>query len=216
MSIPRMIAFFFGVVGFVLSLLVTISVRLAKSIYLLHINSNGSGTAVTARIGVFGACVYGDASNLIDPTSTGDGFCTHAAVGYTLAPTVFGVDVPLHASSIVDEGLTKALVLNAIACGVAGFGLLLVMAMLCCNIKNAESYLLNPSSQRGLVMALGLNPSTRTLMRRLTGPQALRYALGISHLITIFAFWLDLIVILLARQRVGDYTDGEVSGHMYR
>ena len=33
-------------------------------------------------------------SGILGLTSTGDGSCTHAAVGYTLDPTVFGVNVP--------------------------------------------------------------------------------------------------------------------------
>jgi multisubunit Na+/H+ antiporter MnhC subunit len=56
-----------------------------------------------------------------------------------VAPSVFGVDIPSHASPIVIEGLTKALVLNALVCGFAGLGLLLGMALLCCNSKHAES-----------------------------------------------------------------------------
>lgn len=41
-----------------------------------------------------------------------------------------------------------------------------------------------------------------------------RLALEISHFFAVLSFWMDLIGVLLARQRVGDYTDGEVSGHI--
>ncbi|KAK4690034.1 hypothetical protein P7C73_g35, partial [Tremellales sp. Uapishka_1] len=118
--------FFLLLAAFILLLLVTLSVPIIKTIYLLHIEGGSVGSASTAaNVGVFGTCYKGGSVRILGDTISTTAECTHPKVGYTLDPTFFGENVDSRFQSAVAKGVSGALILNPIACGLAGISLLL-------------------------------------------------------------------------------------------
>ncbi|KAK8861663.1 hypothetical protein IAR55_002486 [Kwoniella newhampshirensis] len=115
-------SFFFTLGAFVLLLLVTLSVPIIKTIYLLHITSSASSVA---NAGVFGMCYQGGSASFIGIHYSNNAACTHPQVGYTFDDTFIGTAATDHAgvSRTVIRGLAGVLLVNVIACGLSGISL---------------------------------------------------------------------------------------------
>ncbi|ODO04922.1 hypothetical protein I350_05532 [Cryptococcus amylolentus CBS 6273] len=119
---------FFTLAAFILLLLVTLSVPIIKSIYLLRINGSislglASGKA-SVDAGVLGLCYTGAEAS-----------CNSPELGYSVFDNpiiAIIIDNNSDLSHTTLKNLTKALVLNPIACGLAGLALFTALfAWLC-------------------------------------------------------------------------------------
>ncbi|WVQ78845.1 hypothetical protein IAT38_000936 [Cryptococcus sp. DSM 104549] len=177
-------SFFFTLAGFILLLLVTLSVPIIKTIYLLHITgsySSSIGSATTAaNAGVFGMCYKGSSASFVGITYSDNAACTHPKVGYTFYDRFLGLDDRDSTKAIV-KGLAGALLLNPIAAGLAGISLITSFFAWFCASRAWE------------------------IITFLT--------LLLSSFAAWIAFWLDLAIVLVARARIKKYTDGLVVGH---
>ncbi|WWD16418.1 hypothetical protein CI109_100844 [Kwoniella shandongensis] len=118
-------AFFFTLGAFILLLLVTLSVPIIKTIYLLHITNSGSSGALAANAGVFGMCYNGGQASILGIEYSNNAACTHPKVGYTFDDAFVGTTADFAGlSNTVVKGLAGSLVINAIACGFAGLSLI--------------------------------------------------------------------------------------------
>ncbi|GFZ48411.1 hypothetical protein JCM24511_06159 [Saitozyma sp. JCM 24511] len=106
-------AFFLTLVGFMLLLLVTLSVPIIHSINMVHMSQTVTGSK--ASVGVFGAC-YTQAINHALAKPDFNTYCSGTSGGYTVNSTYFGVV----SGNIVQRGLAGGLIMNVIACGFAG------------------------------------------------------------------------------------------------
>jgi len=113
-------AFFLTLVGFILVLLVTLSVPIIHSINMIHASQTVTGSS--SSLGVFGAC-YTQAQNFATRKPEFTTFCSGTGAAYTVNNAYFGTT-----QTIAKKGLAGGLVMNVIACGFAGvafiFGLL--------------------------------------------------------------------------------------------
>jgi len=98
--------------GFVLLLIVTLSVTSIKRFSLLRIDYSDGDLAAT--LGVFRACYFNHDGVLSS--------CTKEAVGYMLDPVFFGKTTS-DFGKVLSKGLIGSLVLNPIAAGLAGISL---------------------------------------------------------------------------------------------
>ncbi|WVR03738.1 hypothetical protein IAU60_000733 [Kwoniella sp. DSM 27419] len=114
-------AFFLTFAGFLLLLLVTLSVPIIKTIYLLHVHPAGSNAQgqLAVNAGVFGLCYQGSSASILGIDYSHNAACTDAAVGYRFD------DNFLDLNGTLVRSLTGSLVLNAIACGLAGLSMLM-------------------------------------------------------------------------------------------
>ncbi|ORX35234.1 hypothetical protein BD324DRAFT_83649 [Kockovaella imperatae] len=114
-------AFFLVLGGFIMFLLVTLSVPIIKTIYLLKIEYPGGSTA--ANIGVLGTCFKGGNAEFLGFDYSGTAYCTDPKVGYRIDPSLLGYDGSRNTSSIIVRALSGSLIINALAAGFAGFSL---------------------------------------------------------------------------------------------
>ncbi|KAL7424671.1 hypothetical protein Q5752_000355 [Cryptotrichosporon argae] len=130
-------AFFLTLAGLVLLLLVTLSVPIIHDIYLLHVTGSESGLSVDAHLGVFGICYGGVSGSVLGQAVSVAGACTHPSVGYSLDTSYFGSSVSSSLANAVKD-LSASLVLNAIACGLAGLSLFFAFFAYCCASRLLE------------------------------------------------------------------------------
>ncbi|OCF75086.1 hypothetical protein I204_03935 [Kwoniella mangroviensis CBS 8886] len=119
-------ALFFTLAGFILLLLVTLSVPIIKTIYLLQVRFDRSGTtgstSLGANAGVFGLCYQGGQASFLGFDYSSNAACTDPAVGYTFDENFLGLDNSGLSRAVI-KGLAGSLILNAIAAGFAGLSL---------------------------------------------------------------------------------------------
>ena len=120
--------------------------------------------------------------------------CTDPKVGFELDTSLFGLQLGSDATRVVIKGLAGSLILNAVAAGAAGISLFFAFFAWFCASRVMEI--------------------VRVDFVILAHKQFLFITLFGSSLIGWIAFWLDLALILVARKRIGDYTDGAFSGHI--
>ncbi|WWC60403.1 uncharacterized protein I303_102975 [Kwoniella dejecticola CBS 10117] len=120
-------AFFLTLGGFILFLLVTLSVPIIQTIYLLQVRFDRSGTAgstsLGANAGVFGLCYQGGQASFLGFDYSSNAACTDPHVGYTFDETFLGLDNSGLSRAVI-KGLAGSLILNAIAAGFAGLSLI--------------------------------------------------------------------------------------------
>ncbi|GFZ49934.1 hypothetical protein JCM24511_07337 [Saitozyma sp. JCM 24511] len=110
-------AFFLTLVGFMLVLLVTLSVPIIHSINMLHASQTVTGSS--ASVGVFGAC-YTQAQNFATRKPEFTTTCSGTDGAYTVNDAFFGTT-----QTVVRQGLSGGLIMNVIACGFAGVAFLM-------------------------------------------------------------------------------------------
>jgi len=122
-------------IAFLLLLLVSVSVPIAKSIYLFKFIANvsssllHSGASGSVKFGVWGYCFSGVDVSVLGSTHDSAGSCSKAHLGYTFDQTVANA---LHVSgleNLISRTLTAALVLNPVACGLTFLALVISLAM---------------------------------------------------------------------------------------
>ncbi|KAI9632738.1 SUR7/PalI family-domain-containing protein [Dioszegia hungarica] len=129
-------ALFFTASGFILLLLVTLSVPYTKTIYLLSIT--GPGASGNVRLGVFGACYEGGNAEFLGYSYSGFSRCTPATVGYDLDARFFGTGSNANGAQVVAKTLAGALVLNPIAAGFAGISFIFALLAWLASSRVAE------------------------------------------------------------------------------
>ncbi|WWC88079.1 uncharacterized protein L201_002983 [Kwoniella dendrophila CBS 6074] len=120
-------SFFLTLGGFILLLLVTLSVPIIKTIYLLQVRferGNVTGeSSLGVNAGVFGLCYQGGQASILGFDFSSNAACTNPKVGYTFDENILN----LHGSGLsraVIKGVAGSLILNAIAAGFAGLSLI--------------------------------------------------------------------------------------------
>jgi len=176
--------------AFLLLLLVSLSVPIIKTIDLFKLSatfSEGFGpVSVNAngnvRYGVWGYCI-----SAIQATAAGHSFdepgqCSKPRLGFTIDSTVAQA---LHAQGIendISRAVTAVLVLHPIACGLAFLAFLFSLAMLS-----------RPSLRERACSALTLAMTV------------------IAAILTTIVFLIDVIAVAVARHKIKNASDGEVT-----
>ncbi|OCF40056.1 hypothetical protein I317_06131 [Kwoniella heveanensis CBS 569] len=178
-------AFFFTFAGFLLFLLVTLSVPIIKTIYLLQVKGEAGGRAakigMAANAGVFGLCYKGGQASILGFDYSSNAACTDASVGYEFDDTFLGLSDNSGSRALI-KGLTGSLILNVITCGLAGISLVLSFFAWCCSSRAMEIL---------------------TFI-------SLIFAAFASWL----SFALDLALALVTRNRIEDYTNDLFTGEI--
>lgn len=179
-------------VGFLLLLLVSLSVPIIKAVYLFHLVGHAGISLLdvsaggSAWFGVWGYCVSAiDVSVVgIDVAGT-NATCSKAELGYDLSPFVLDV---LHASdtnldpATINRDITAVLVLHPIACGIA----FLALATSFIIVRYARSA---PGAPRALpIIALIVG--------------------FLAAVLTTAVFLIDVIFVAVVRKRVESKSDG--------
>ncbi|WWC68554.1 uncharacterized protein I206_102483 [Kwoniella pini CBS 10737] len=136
-------AFFLSLGGFILLLLVTLSVPIIKTIYLLQVrikqgNSIGS-TSLGANAGVFGLCYQGGQASILGFEYSSNAGCTDPHVGYTFDENLLGLSNSGLSKAVI-KGVAGALILNAIAAGLAGLSLIWSFFAWLCSSRGWEIF----------------------------------------------------------------------------
>ncbi|TDL27367.1 pali-domain-containing protein [Rickenella mellea] len=178
--------------AFLLLLLISLSLPIIKSIYVFQLAANikegvgivSASGSETVRFGVWGYCTSaGKLSAFGQGINATPAECTKAHLGYRLDNTVANA---LHVSSLVNilsKGVTAALVLHPIACGLTFLALVFSLMLL-----------RRPSAGTRISSALTLGMSL------------------LAAFITTIVFLIDVIFVAVVRKDVRKATDGIVTG----
>ncbi|KAH9945998.1 actin cortical patch SUR7/pH-response regulator pali [Epithele typhae] len=178
MFAPLAALFFF--VSWLLLLLVSLSVPITKTIYLLQVNAAASSSlldsqaAASVRFGVWGYCTSGIDAEVFGFDHTVAGQCSHPKLGYTFDSSVAQA---LHVDSLADtisSTLSAALVLHVVDCILAF--LALVSALL----------------------TIHWSPHVRAAFFTTLGAALL------AAILTTVTFIIDLVVAAVARDKITD------------
>ncbi|ODN77068.1 hypothetical protein L202_05605 [Cryptococcus amylolentus CBS 6039] len=180
---------FFTLAAFILLLLVTLSVPIIKSIYLLRINGSislglASGKA-SVDAGVLGLCYTGAEASILGVSVHDDGSCNSPELGYSVFDNpiiAIIIDNNSDLSHTTLKNLTKALVLNPIACGLAGLALFTALFAWLCASRVFEIITF--------------------------------FTVCLASLIAWLAFALDLAIPLVARHKINDDDDSILSASL--
>jgi hypothetical protein len=200
--------------GFILLLLVTLSVPIIKSIHLLVIDVGTTGVRA-ATVGVFGACYEGFKTGLVyfprpyTPLSmlisriagigiSSNGRCTSPSVGFNLDTQLLGEFSRTRAGNVIIKSLVGSLVINAIAAGLAGLSAIFALLAYFC-------------SSRAMEIVRFATPISRSVKADI---QLTFITLLLSALMAWLVWFLDLALVLVARKRINDYSNGALTGHI--
>jgi len=170
-------------VAFILLLLVSLSVPIIKTVYLLHITVNvgssllHSGVNAGVKFGVWGYCTDSTETSVVGIDHSSKGECSKAALGYTFDNSV---SEALHVSGLentISRTLSAALVLHPIACALTFITLVVSLSMLRRGYSGTASRV---SSVVTLVIA------------------------SFATTITIIVFLIDVIFVAIVRNKVKD------------
>ncbi|KZP24754.1 pali-domain-containing protein [Athelia psychrophila] len=176
-------------ISFLLLLLVTLSVPIARTIYLFDIIANvgssllSSGASGSVKFGVFGYCLSGVDVSVFGSQHNTSAECSKPHLGYTFDQALGNA---LHISgyeNLISRALTAALVLHPIACGLTFLALLMSLFM----------------TKRGQTGASRV---------------ASLFTLGsgiLAALITTIAFFIDVGLVASVRHKVRNDTNGDVT-----
>ncbi|KAG8693915.1 hypothetical protein FRC09_010190 [Ceratobasidium sp. 395] len=121
--------------GFLLLLLVSLSIPIIHSISVLNIAGNvqagfaNSGISGGLRFGLWGYCVSDITASVFGISRTQAGYCSKSKLGYSIDNQVLdalGLD---NLDDFISHGLTFVLVLHPIACGLAFLALLFAIML---------------------------------------------------------------------------------------
>ncbi|CAE6520624.1 unnamed protein product [Rhizoctonia solani] len=170
--------------GFLLLLLVSLSIPIIKTISILNLAANlqagfaNTGVSGGVKFGLWGYCVSEISASVIGVSQTRPGYCSRTRLGYDIDSQLLqslGLD---NLDNLISRGLTLVLVLHPIACGLAFLALLFALMLLC-------------------------RPA------RLASAMALVFSVLAAILATI-AFAIDVALTTIAKNKVSDATDGNL------
>jgi len=172
-------------VAFLLLLLVSLSVPIAKTIYLFQLIANvssgllKSGASGSVKFGVWGYCFSGVDVSVLGSQHDTAAECSKVKLGYTFDQTLGSA---LHISgleNLISRALTVALVLNPVACGLTFLALIVSLGI----------------ARRGASRAASLS----------------LLAVGIlAGLITSIIFFIDIGLVASVRSKVKNDTSGDL------
>ncbi|WVQ77401.1 hypothetical protein IAR50_007086 [Cryptococcus sp. DSM 104548] len=180
---------FFTLAAFILLLLVTLSVPIIKSIYLLRITGSidlglASGSA-SVDAGVLGLCYMGADASILGVSIHDGADCSSPELGYSVFDNpiiAIIIDSNSDLSHSTLKSLTTALVLNPIACGLAGLALFTALFAWLCASRVFEIITF--------------------------------FTLCLASLIAWLAFALDLAIAVVARNKINDDGDSVLSASL--
>ncbi|CAE6414300.1 unnamed protein product [Rhizoctonia solani] len=170
--------------GFLLLLLVSLSIPIIKTISVLNIAANlragftNSGISGGVKFGLWGYCVSEISASVIGINRSQPGYCSRTRLGYDIDNQLLellGLD---NLNDILSRGLTLVLVLHPIACGLAFLALLFALMLLCRPVRLA--------SAMALVFSV------------------------LAAIVATVAFAIDVALTTIAKNKVGDATDGNL------
>ncbi|CAE7224269.1 unnamed protein product [Rhizoctonia solani] len=170
--------------GFLLLLLVSLSIPIIKTISVLSLAANlqagftNAGISGGVKFGLWGYCVSEISASVFGISRSQAGYCSRARAGYDVDNQllqVLGLD---DVNDIFSRGLTFVLVLHPIACGLAFLALLFALMLLC-------------------------RPA------RLASVVALIFSV-LAAIVATIAFAVDVALVTIARNKVRDATDGNL------
>jgi len=176
-------------IAFLLLLLVTLSVPIIKTIYLMKIIANvssslfNSGASGSVKFGVFGYCFSGVDVSVLGSKHDTTALCSKPHLGYTFDQTIGSA---LHITGLentISRALTAALVLHPIACGLTFLTLLLSLFM----AKRGQT----GASRIASFLTLGSGI--------------------LAALITTIVFFIDVGLVASVRHKVKNDTDGDLT-----
>ncbi|KAF8201655.1 pali-domain-containing protein [Pholiota molesta] len=176
-------------VAFLLLLLVSLSVPIIKSIYLFRLSANisssvfRSSASESANFGVWGYCLSGIKASVIGISKNTAAQCSRPHLGYTIDSTVANALNAQKLENIISRTTTAALVLHPI---VAAFAFVTLLISL-------------------FILRRGSNGTSRLPSLFTTGIGSL------TAFLTTVVFLIDVILVAVARHRVSNATDGDIT-----
>ncbi|KAH7340808.1 actin cortical patch SUR7/pH-response regulator pali [Rhizoctonia solani] len=170
--------------GFLLLLLVSLSIPIIKTISVLNIATNlqagftNTGISGGVKFGLWGYCVSEISASIIGINQSRPGYCSRKRLGYDIDNQLLellGLD---NLNDILSRGLTFVLVLHPIACGLAFLALLFALMLL-------------------------FRPA------RLASAMALIFSV-LAAIVATVAFAIDVALTTVAKNKVSDATDGNL------
>ena len=137
-------------------------------------------------------------SERLGTTFFGDSYCTNASVGYSLDDELFGKLIKNRAANVVLKGLAGSLVINAIAAGLAGISAIFALLAYFCSNRVME-----------VVSSLDVEHCGRKSDDKLTFVTLL-----LAASLACLVWFLDLALVLVARNRIKDASNGALVGHI--
>ncbi|KAG9081413.1 hypothetical protein FRC06_005592, partial [Ceratobasidium sp. 370] len=171
-------------VGFLLLLLVSLSIPIIHTISVLNIAANvqtgvtNTGVSGGIKFGLWGYCVSDITASVIGITKTQAGYCSKSKLGYNVDNQVLDAIGLNNLDDIIAHGLTFVLVLHPIACGLAFLALVFALMLAC-------------------------RPA------RLASVMALIFSV-LAAIIATIAFAVDIALTTIAKNKVGDITDNRL------
>jgi len=175
---------FLALAGFILLLLVSLSVPIIKTISLLNIAANiragvtNTGVSGGLKFGLWGYCVSDITASVIGISQTRNGYCSRSKLGYSVDNQILDTVGLDNLNDIISRGLTFVLVLHPIACGLAFLALIFALMLL-------------------------FRPA------RLASAMALVFSV-LAAIVATVAFAIDIALTTIARNKVSDATDGNL------
>ncbi|CAE6437102.1 hypothetical protein ACGC1H_004446 [Rhizoctonia solani] len=170
--------------GFLLLLLVSLSIPIIKTISVLNLATNiqagftNTGISGGVKFGLWGYCVSEITASVIGINRSQPGYCSRTRLGYDIDSQLLqllGLD---NLNDIFSRGLTLVLVLHPIACGLAFLALLFALMLLCRPARFASAI--------ALVFSV------------------------LAAIVATVAFAIDVALTTIAKNKVRDATDGNL------
>ncbi|KAG9122008.1 hypothetical protein FRC07_001792 [Ceratobasidium sp. 392] len=170
--------------GFLLLLLVSLSIPIIHSISVLNIAANiqagitGAGISGGVRFGLWGYCVSAITASFLGINRSQPGYCSKSRLGYEVDNQVLqalGLD---NLSDFITHGLTFVLVLHPIACGLAFLAFI-------------------------FAIMLAFRPA------RLASVMALIFSV-LAAIVATVAFAIDVALVTVARNKIADVSDNRL------
>jgi hypothetical protein len=133
-------------------------------------------------------------------------YCTDPSVGYNLDSSLLGEIPGGRLGSVVIKGLAGALVLNAVAAGFAGLSAIFALLAWFC-ASRAMEIVSFPLGHCSSIMKVWSGPGLTVL-------QLTFITLLLAAMIAWLVWFLDLALVLVARNRINDYTNEALTGHI--
>jgi len=175
---------FLVLAGFILLLLVSLSIPIIKTISVLNIAANvragvtNTGISGGLKFGLWGYCMSDIKASVVGISQTQAGYCSRSKLGYSVDNQVLNTLGLNNLDDIISHGLTFVLVLHPIACGLAFLALIFALMLLC-------------------------RPA------RLASAMALIFSV-LAAIVATVAFAIDIAFTTIAKNKVKDVTNGNL------
>ncbi|KAF8610207.1 hypothetical protein BDV93DRAFT_540074 [Ceratobasidium sp. AG-I] len=175
---------FLALAGFILLLLVSLSIPIIKTISILNIAANiragvtNTGISGGLKFGLWGYCVSDIKASIVGISQTQAGHCSRSKLGYSVDNQLLNTLGLDNLDDIMARGLTFVLVLHPIACGLAFLALVFALMLL-------------------------FRPA------RLASAMALVFSV-LAAIVATVAFAIDIALTTVAKNKVSNATDGNL------